>query len=228
MTAQAVIQAIHKGDVQSLQRLLEADPKLASARDANGVSAIMHALYTGKKELVNQLLATNPKLAVAEAVALGNEKRLLELIEETPTLVKEYWSPDGFTCLHLACFFGQKFIVDILLEKGAFVNVESRNQMKVTPLHSAASARDFDIVRVLLEHGAHPNARQHGGWTALQSAAMHGDQAMVKLLIKHGAKVNLQSDDGSTAEQLARKNGHEDVAQLLVFAYPKSVTNGVT
>jgi ankyrin repeat protein len=80
----------------------------------------------------------------------------------------------------------------------------------------------------LLEHGAHPNARQHGGWTALQSAAMHGDQAMVKLLIKHGAKVNLQSDDGSTAEQLARKNGHEDVAQLLVFAYPKSVTNGVT
>jgi len=211
-----------------LQQLLAANPGLASGRDQNGVSAIMHALYTRKQELLEQLLATNPALGINEAVALGNEKHLIELLEETPSLAKEYWSPDGFTCLHLACFFGQKPIVDILLNSGAFVNAEARNHMKVTPLHSAASARNPEIVKKLLEHGAHPNARQNGGWTALQSAAMHGDQDIVKLLIKHGARITQQSDDGSTAEQLAMKNGHEDIAKMLVCVFPKTITNGVS
>ena len=72
-------------------------------------------------------------------------------------------------------------------------------------MHSAAAARHFPIVTILLAHGASPNVNQQGGWTPLHSAAQHGDRAMAELLLKHGADRNATSDDGTTARRLPQK-----------------------
>ena len=60
----------------------------------------------------------------------------------------------------------------------------ANNPMQVTPLHSAAAARNLAIVRALLEHGAPVNARQQKGWTALHAAAQHGDKPMVEVAVE--------------------------------------------
>jgi len=85
------------------------------------------------------------------------------------------------------------------------------------PLHSAASARNLEAARLLLEHGAPGivNARQQGGWVPIHAAAQNGDRPMVELLLKHGADPKLANDEGKTPAMVAREKGHEEIAALL-------------
>jgi ankyrin repeat protein len=60
--------------------------------------------------------------------------------------------------------------------------------MKVTPLHSAAAARQVAIARLLIAHGANVNAAQaESGFTPLYEAAANGDLEFATLLLEHGA-----------------------------------------
>jgi ankyrin repeat protein len=85
------------------------------------------------------------------------------------------------------------------------------------PLHSAASARNLEAVRLLLEHGAPSivNARQQRGWVPIHAAAQNGDRPMVELLLQHGADPKLANDEGKTPSMVAREKGHEEIAALL-------------
>jgi ankyrin repeat protein len=103
----------------------------------------------------------------------------------------------------------------VLIEAGAAVDAVAANPMAVMPLHSAASARNLETVRLLLDHGAPPNARQHGGWAPIHAAAQNGDRAMIELLLQHGADPKLANDEGKTPAMVAREKGHAEVAALL-------------
>jgi uncharacterized protein len=89
--------------------------------------------------------------------------------------------------------------------------------MQVTPLHSAASVRNLEAARLLLEHGAPGmvNARQQGGWVPIHTAAQNGDRPMVELLLKHHADPKLANDEGKTAAMVAREKGHMELAAWL-------------
>ncbi len=50
-------------------------------------------------------------------------------------------------------------------------------------------------MKLLLENGADPNARQSGGWSALHSAAQMGSLEMAQLLLAHGADVQARADN---------------------------------
>jgi uncharacterized protein len=209
-----VMAAIQSGDSPRLQKLLADDPSAAAARDSHGVSAIMQALYAGRADLAGLLQDAKPELDIFEATSLGQPDRVSELISRDPSLVT-FWSPDGFTPLHFACFFGQEEPVRLLLSHRAEVNVASQNPMKVMPLHSAAAARQIAIVRMLLEHKADPNAKQQAGWTPLHAAAQHGDQEILKLLLQLGADPSIANEAGVTATQLAREKGHTQLLRFL-------------
>ena len=211
---QEVFEAIQENDVARLKELLAKEPSLAGAKDENGVSALMKARYQLRKELVDLLLAAKPELDIFEAAAMGKRERAKELVRAQPELMQA-WSPDGFTALHLAAFFGQPEMVALLLKYGAVVNTTARNPMKVMPLHSAAAARNLKSVELLLEHGADVKVQQQGGWTALHAAAHHGDVAMAKMLLAHGADPKDTNDEGKTALDLAVADGHEEVARVL-------------
>ena len=210
----ALMAAIQSGDGEKLRALLAEDPSLASARDSKGVSAIMQAVYHRRAELLQVLLAANPTLDIFEASSVGRTERVTELLRQDRGLSSQ-WSPDGFTALHLAAFFGQAEAANLLLQNGADAQAPARNAMKVAPLHAAASGRNLATVRALLEHGASPNARQEKGYTALHSAAQNGDRPMAELLLKHGADPKLANDDGKTAAQIAKDAGHPDLAAML-------------
>ena len=59
--------------------------------------------------------------------------------------------------------------------------------MEVQPLHAATAARNAEVVTLLLEAGADPDARQHGGWTPLAAARHAGQDAIADILLAHGA-----------------------------------------
>lgn len=206
--------ALEQGDLPQLRRLLEANPALASARNQAGVSALLLARYQSRQDMVDLLLAANPALDIFEAAALGQVARARELLERQPELASA-WSADGFNPLHLAAFFGQPQVAELLLERGAQVSAPAKNPMKVTPLHSALATQQRAVVRLLLEHGAAVNAKQEGGWTPLHTAADRGDTEMIKALLAKGADRKLASENGKTPLDMALAKKHEEAARLL-------------
>src|SRR5579859_3670811 len=69
------------------------------------------------------------------------------------------------------------------------------------PLHYAATFGSVDSVRVLLERGADPNARNRSGATPLISGAYNFEKA--RLLVEKGADVNAHSQNGVTPLMVA-------------------------
>jgi ankyrin repeat protein len=156
---------------------------------ASGIGPILEALYKGERERAQALAAEADALDVFEAAALGKEAQLEEVLREDPELARAF-SSDGFTALHYAAFFGSPGAVRALVAAGADLEARSTNQEfapEATPLHSAAAAGRMDNAEVLLEAGANPNARQHGGFTPLMEAEQRGDLDLAELLVRHGA-----------------------------------------
>lgn len=194
--------AIRAGEVATVRELVTADPPLASARDENGLSAVLVALYHRQPEAAEVLTGAGLELDVLEAAALGRLDVLREHLAEDPDALAAR-SPEGFTPLHLAAFFGGGAAVRVLLAAGAPPDADADNPAGVRPLHSATAARDHDAVRALLEAGAAPDVRQQGGFTPLLAAAHADDPEMTELLLRHGADRTLAADDGRDAAAMA-------------------------
>lgn len=207
--------AITTGDSVRVKEMLEVDKNLARAQDQNGLSAILKAVYFQKSEIAALLLETGMSLSIFEAAATGQTAQVKTLVSQDATLVNAF-SADGFMPLGLAAFFGHRETVEALLAAGAPVNVASRESMKVTPLHSAAAAREPAIARLLIEHGANVNATQiDSGFTPLHEAAANGDLEMASLLIDRGADVNAEMKDGKTPLAFALERNKTVMAEFL-------------
>ena len=90
-----------------------------------------------------------------------------------------------------------------------------------TPFHAAVKIGDEEVVRVLLNSGADPNARTMTGSTPLHGAAHSSARLVVKLLLADGADPNANDDLGWTPlHGLVRSNFPDTVAlaQLLIEA----------
>lgn len=215
MQQRSVIELIDAGEVEALQAALAADPELAEARDPDGLSALMHAVYHRRHDVIDAVLASRKSpMDIFEAAALGESDRLSELLARDRTVVSET-SPDGFTPLHLAAYFGHPDLVRSLIACGADVNAVARNPSQVRPLHSAVSGRHGGVVEILLDAGADPDPPQAHGWTALHSAAHQGNSRLVRLLLEHGANPAPRADDGTTPADMARQGRHQEVADGL-------------
>jgi ankyrin repeat protein len=158
------------------------------------LSDLLQALYRGENEQVEKLLAADPELDVFEAAAFGRDDRLRELLDEDPSRANAF-GDDGFHPLGLACFFGHVDAARLLLERGADVNALSRNEhVQTAAIHAGAAAEGkdesvrYELVQLALEHGADPNLRQGGGFTAIDAARQNGDERVEQLLLDHGAE----------------------------------------
>jgi uncharacterized protein len=214
--SQRCFELLSAGDLDGLRGLLDAEHGCAEARDSQDVSLLMQALYRGRRDFAEAIAAKKKSLDIFEATSMGRMERLRDLASDAAA--GNARSADGFTALHFACFFGQGEAARVLIEAGAAVDAVASNPMKVMPLHSAASARNLEAARHLLEHGAPPNARQQAGWTSIHAAAQNGDQAMVELLLRHGADATLVNDAGKSAAAVAREKGHGELAEMLEVA----------
>jgi ankyrin repeat protein len=112
-------------------------------RARNGDTALMIAAFKGNKAAVKALLAKN--------------------VEPNQT---------GWTALHYAAASGQNEIVQMLLDKAAYIDAESPN--KTTPIMMAAQGGHILTVKLLLDEGADATLRNEQGWSAVDFARKFG------------------------------------------------------
>ena len=62
--------------------------------------------------------------------------------------------------------------------------------------NSEVAHKAVEIVKLLLEHGAKPNAKDNDGWTPLHYAAYRGRVDVVKILLEHGANPRIADNEG--------------------------------
>jgi ankyrin repeat protein len=205
--------AVAAGETERVQAFLAEDPSLAMARGDDGVSAVLLARYRFDRPTMDALLAADPDLDIFEASAVGRLDRVRAAIDDDPEAIRRL-SPDGFTALHLAAFFGKPEVAKTLLDAGASVDTYTTNDFANQPLHAAAAGRHLEVCRLLLAAGADVNATQHGGYAPLHEAAQHGDVEMVELFLSAGADPALVVAEGTPAD-LAEAAGHPDVARRI-------------
>lgn len=206
-----LIEVLQAGDGAKALEMLVADPALCT--DDDTPSALLLALYQMQFEVAELIASRRERLTLFEAAAIGDSNAVSGHLHRAGAIAEV--APDGFTALHLACFFDRPEVVRLLLAGGADPNAVAAGTIALRPLHSAVAARSADIVTMLLDAGADPNVQQAGGYTPLHAAARHGDLAIVDLLLDAGADSVLADDQGTTAAGHAAEGGYPKLAERL-------------
>lgn len=125
-----------------------------------------------------QYLFALQEIPVEELTAAASRDdidRLAQVLERHPAAVRGY-TREGWTALHVACYFGMAEAVRLLLERGAAPDAVSRNDERHTPLHMAAGgiANRAEIATMLLASGAAAGIEDASGRTPLDIARKAG------------------------------------------------------
>ena len=101
------------------------------------------------------------------------------------------------TLLHCACKYGNKRIVQLLLNSGN-INVNARNHGGNTPIHLACQGGHFEVVQFLASvpdtFGIDFTTTTLEGWTLLHVACKVGSIDIVRLLVKYSEKLGIDLD----------------------------------
>lgn len=85
--------------------------------------------------------------------------------------------------LHDACEKGNYRNVQLLIDAGADVDAQTRDEDGYSPLHCAAAKGRVNVVRVLIDHNADVNAQDKYHETPLHQAAELGHDDVVQILL---------------------------------------------
>uniref|UniRef100_A0A1A8LIK3 Scaffold protein ILK n=1 Tax=Nothobranchius pienaari TaxID=704102 RepID=A0A1A8LIK3_9TELE len=140
----------------------------------------------------------------------------------------------GFSPLHWACREGRSSVVDMLIMRGARINVMNRGDD--TPLHLAASHGHRDIVGKLIQCKADTNAANEHGNTPLHYACFWGHDQVAEDLVGNGAQVSLCNKYGETPmdkakphlRELLRENAEKMGQSLTKIPFKDTFWKGTT
>jgi hypothetical protein len=151
------------------------------------------------------------------AASAGDATTVKHLLDKDTGITAE----DCSTAILAASASGHDAVVTLLLPR-----VTDKKALWL-PLGMAASFGHATTLRLLLQAGADPNAKDVAGGTALMVAAENGHVDCVTALIAAGAQVGATNTAGETALTLASKHGHTQIVRLLqeeTTAHPELVS----
>jgi len=113
------------------------------------------------------------------------------------------------------CVTGNLLLVDHCLQNGVNPNLYSTSSGGVA-LHFACRSNCISIVKLLLNAGASPHAKDSSNMMPLHFAAAAGAVASVEILLDMAARVDAMDLHGRQPLHLAAFGGHTRVAELLL------------
>jgi ankyrin repeat protein len=163
-----------------------------------------------------EAIKTPGALGLHDAALVGDIPRLTALLKIAPWAI-DLLSPDGWTALHLAAFFGSDAALETLLALGANARIMGRAFEQNLAIHAACAGRRLGKAAFakLVAATGNPDALQKQGYTALMIAAANGFEVAVDVLLAAGADRTLKQSEGKSAADFARERGHTELAERL-------------
>jgi uncharacterized protein len=175
-----------------------------------------------------------------DAIRSGDTATVAQLLGADPGLVNSR-NAQGQSAVLMACYMGRKEIRDVLIEKGAQLEVHEaaaagslshvQELVDRTPelaksyspdgfpvMALAAAFGHEDVARYLHAKGAEINASATNGtgYNALTGAVASRHKAIAKWLVENGADVNYRYAKGHSPFLEAAANGDLEIVKLLV------------
>ena len=190
---------------------------------------LVAALYKGHIQVANLLLQHGANLDVRGAYGRTPLHRAITWLDETVVSAVRFLLEHGAdanpqredyrTPLHLAAAWGNHIVTQILLQTRVYTDQGILSwQYRFGP---APILNHFNLVQLMLEHGANIHAEDEHGWTPLHHAARNtyisAERSNVaQLLIERGADVNKRDKYQQTPLHFASHHQHLDVVRVLL------------
>lgn len=196
------ISVVHAGSYEDFFRAIELD----------NPGAVQDLLRRGfDPNTVNQ--AGHPGLIVA---IRSEAKQVAAVLIDAADTKVEFRTAQDESPLMFAALKGYVDLCKKLIHRDADVN-----KVGWTPLHYAAANGHVEVISLLLDNHAYPDAESPNGTTPLMMAAMYGNPESVKALLVRGADPLLKNQLGLNALDFAARGGRPD-SQALIAAFVRS------
>lgn len=181
------------------------------SRDEHDMTPLMYASQKGDTAEIRSLLSrgADVEAKVEDHSALRYLIAFIAWMQELP-----HRNP-GWTPLMFAVDSSRYDAVELLLDAGADVEAIA---IGTTPLDIAVGRRDFEMMRLLLEHGARPGPSRGYRLDPLSTAVGENDTALVRMLIARGAQVDGRDPAGRTPLMTAAERGAAEAFRVLLKA----------
>ena len=210
--------ACYNGHLDVVRVLLEAGADL-HATDNGGRTPLHRACDNGHLDVVRVLFEAGADLHATDdggrtPLHLACDNGHFDVVRVLFEAGADLHATDncGRTPLHHACDDGQFDVVRFLLDAGALADLNAARQFWWT-LHfiwlvggfagEGVGQRNFDVVKMLLDEGAHLEARNSNGFTPLLEASNNGQVEIMQELIDRDADMFATAADSQTAFDLA-------------------------
>jgi ankyrin repeat protein len=215
------LDAVKRGDRDAVRATLAEDPAMARGSDDTGDTALHRAAEIGDLEMLEELIAAGAAVDVARAdgyrpvhcaLHRGRKPR-----EQALNAARFLLKRGAEYTIYLAAEFGDAEAVRAALKRDRS-QANHADTRWWRPITAAVRGRDFEMVKLLLDHGADPNLPEDGApvGLALWTAVYMDQPEMVKLLLEHGANPNTSPESSGSAVGHAR---HDPEMLALLLQY---------
>lgn len=225
LDAANIRQAVADGDIERVRVLIAEKPERVRQVDGVGNTPLHIAVASGNLDMTRLLIergapvdARNGDGRTPGIVALFGLHRYWRN-EMKPDILNVLLRNGAEYTLLIAATVGDEARVRELVEADPS-SANAADPCRRRPLSGAVSGGHTAIVRLLLEHGADPNAKEAicQGGLSLRTAAAKGDVEIVRLLLERGAVPGHWVDSSGDAMYAAHTGGHRGIVQML-YAY---------
>lgn len=119
--------------------------------------------------------------------------------------------------LNAASYRGHTNIVELLMQKGANIDINHRDSSGHTPLVMACIGKRKATAKRLIEIGAEVDKRTSEGPTPLMWACSSGYMGMAYMLLFEGANIDKADYKGHTPVMCCRRQGESGIFDLLMY-----------
>ena len=219
--------ACMEGDVEGVKRMLEKGYSVNSLDPNIGSGPLHYACLSGQVAVTKLLIYSHANLELRNsngltpllcAVERKQSDIVLLLIEKGADVTAK--NKSGYTLLHRLSALGMaellQSITDMPRTLLPVLDMESRTEHGLSPLHCAAENVHIDVVLVLITQSVQINTRDNDNRTPLHYAATYGHVEVSDALVTAGAFVNARDSLGLSPLLSACGGGHLIIAKMLL------------